>query len=196
MQVSRKMAASALLALALSSCGSPPSASPSSAAQLKMAGDSGMFGAALPRIPSGTTQSFRTKMLCTTGGKVSITNVTPVNPTGGLAVAYWGIRPNPFQTGKGTDDPGDVTGTYPATSGFSTAPNAIVTGLCPPPGAEPNDVVSELAITVSKPSTANASAASFRIDYNAGGDTQHLDIPVELTLCDSADKTGICAKAN
>jgi len=161
-----------------------------------MAGDPGEFGAALPRIPAGSVDSFRTKMLCTTGADVSITAVSPLQARGGLTVTAWGIRPNPFQTGKGVDDLGQVTGEYPASSGFVTAPNAVVTAQCPLEGAEPTDVVSELALSVSKPGAPTASATGFRIDYTIDGNAQHLDIPVTITLCNATDKTGICRTAN
>jgi hypothetical protein len=138
--------------------------------------------------------SFRTYMLCTHGAPATITGVSPVAATGGLQVVGWGVRPNPFQTGQPIQE-GSVTGVFPDSFGFS--PDAPITGKCAdPPTSPPNDVVSELAISLSKPSDATASAASFTLTYASAGATGTLEVPFNVTLCRAEDTTGICEQAN
>lgn len=187
--------AALLAAFALVGCSttSTPSPSAAPATNLHVAGVGG-DGVAMPRVPTGGVMSFRTYMLCTDGAPATVTGVAPIDSTGSLSVVGWGVRPNPFQTGQPTQE-ASVTGSFPARFGFSA--DAPVTGKCATPvTAPPTEVVSELAISVDKPSDVTAAASSFAVTYESDGSVGTLNIPFSITLCQAGDANGICAQAN
>jgi hypothetical protein len=166
----------AVLAMTLSGCGSP---GPS----LRVAGDASPVLVEEANVPAAETWSFTTDILCLTGpGQAIIDDVAMHEPTGGLHVDAFALRPNPFPTG------GQVigAGAVPLASlndGYIVGRQTIET-VCPTAGQEESWTGGrEFAIQVSKPSAGPAYGLSLDVSYESGGAHETLTIPFGVALC-------------
>jgi hypothetical protein len=172
-----------------------PIANRSDTGPLRVADNGSRFSIALPAVPAGQVDSFRTKMLCSTGVPVTVRSVAPVLPVGGLRVTWWGVRPNPFQAATPTPETGQVVGYFPDAFERHVPSAAVVRGSCPDASGTPTDVLSELAISVTKPGKPTAYTDAFKIEYTYQGGSGVTTMQFGIALCAVGDVHGVCDPA-
>lgn len=107
-------------------------------------------------------------------GRVHVTSVQPIKPTGGFTVARWVLRRSPWWTGSG-----GVIGserTTLAAAGYRGG--SVVDLACQAKTGRGY----ELAVQVTRPATERARTVGFRLSYLAQGHTGTLDFPYTITL--------------
>ena len=138
-------------------------------------------------VPNGSVLSYKFPPVCTTGDPVRILDIQPSEPNAGVKVVYWAIQPNEFQIPQPNNDSiiGDLVGErFPVVPGQVTAPNAEVSGHCPPePTAAPKDILSEVLITMDRTVNKSVATKGFIIRYSTGSETKELFMPYGMELC-------------
>ncbi len=177
----------ALGALAIAAgCNSQP------AAAIRIAGEEGThIGTAFSFVAHGQPLSFGAITVCLTQPAVAtITAVSLREPTGGLEVDDFAVRPVPSDGNL----LGNVFVPLRAT-GFAAASRATMRGSCAADGSVPRDSVAaadpagdvfEMAIQVSWSSGAAATASGIEIAYTVDGSSGSSTIPWAVGVC--ADK--------
>ena len=152
----------------------------------------GNRAAAGETVPQGQVLSYAFPPVCTTGDPIHVLDIQPSDPESGLKVVYWAIRPDQFQLHSGGNKGpivGDVIGgRFPVQPGQVTAPNAIVSGHCPPDlKAVPKDIVSEVIITMDRTVNKSVTTPGFNITYQSDSETKTLFMPYGMTMCRPED---------
>jgi len=148
--------------------------------ELRPAG-SGVAGGALPDMAAHEVLSFGGLAICVTAGAATITAVTPRDASNGFSVQDWGVRklPNPAL--------GAERKPLASFAGFT---HHAVTEPC---SANRSAIPAELAVQVTKPNDATATATGFDVHYEVGGRSQSMVVPFTLVLCASTDHAWPCS---
>jgi hypothetical protein len=172
--VRRLSALAGLLVVLLTGCGSH--AGSSAGPQLVTLGhNSQNVAMGNGRVKPGVKTSFGGMVLCLDRtGSVTVTGAEPVNPTGGIRIDQYGVRPSPFW--KGGTGIGVQAGDL-AHNGFKAGRKVNVT--CDPKTGRGY----ELAITVAMPDTTEAKMTGVKVDYTSAGQQKSVIFPITLFLC-------------
>ena len=110
-------------------------------------------------------------------GRVTITDVEPVHPQGGLRVDAFGVRPNPSLS----DPPGAMLGDARGTlheQGFGHT--HLVTIACGTPGSGKGV---ELGVQASRSGRADASSDAWRVTWKSATSSGSFTFPLAVELC-------------
>jgi hypothetical protein len=127
------------------------------------------------KLEPGAENSFGGMVVCLDRpGSVTITGVKPVNPTGGIRIDQFGVRPSPFWKGRASF--GQANGDL-AHNHFRAGRTVDVT--CDRRTGRGY----EFAVTVSRPVSAKGRMTGVEIDYTSDGQRRTLIFPITLFLC-------------
>ena len=160
-----------------------------SGAELTVAGSNAPWGADVRDAPAGGTWSFGAIILCLSEpARAVIDEVQPVQPTGGLSVDTFAIRPSPFRQGR--EALGEET--VPLANigeGFVLGSGSVIDGrqdagsVCPTAGYTDWSGGIELGVQVSKPTAARADDQGLIVSYDIDGAPRSLTIQFQIVLC-------------
>lgn len=150
---------------------------------LRVAGDPRPAIVRVSGIQHGQPVSFGSIILCLERpGSATVVQVELVEPRGGIHVAAFAVRPNPYPRGEPAI--GVERADLPS-MGLDVSAQQIVDSACPDPDTvETWQGGSELAFQVAYDAAAAGSAAAVRVTYTvASGRARSFEIPYGVQVC-------------
>lgn len=149
---------------------------------LKWPGD-GAASITLPATGAGQAYTFGSVVLCTSGERgITVSSVRPVNPTGGMTVRAFSLRPRDPNSGA-------MFGAEQMTlerAGFDPSATTVA-GRCS------KNAFSELGVELARgPGSGRTTALD--IYYEGAGKQRFVRVPLSITLCSPTDSTPHCQK--
>ena len=162
------------LALAASGCGTSSPAQ-GEGPRLVVLGTPHDVAVGMGRVEAGAETSFGSMIVCLDRrGQVTITGVQPQDPSGGIRIDEFGVRPSPFwkhRTSIGAYD-GDLGHNH-----FKAGRTVDVTCNVK------NGRGYELAVAVSRRDSTEARMDGVKVTYTSAGQTRSVTYPLTIYLC-------------